>query len=52
MREKLLETSFAVSALVAIIGAAAVDANPVKGLIMFAAGCAYCFVFAAQNGGI
>ena len=52
MRNKLLEASFAISAMVAIIGAAAVDSNPVKGMIMFMAGCAYCFIFAAQNGGI
>lgn len=52
MREKLLNASFVVSAFVAMIGAAAVDANPVKGMVMFLAGCAYCFAFAYQNGGI
>ena len=52
MRNKLLEASFMVSAFVAIIGAAAVDASPVKGLVMFAVGVAYCAVFAWQNGGI
>lgn len=52
MRERILETSFIVSALVAIIGAASVDANPVKGLVMFVVGVAYCFAFAVQNGGI
>ena len=52
MREKILETSFVVSALVAVIGAAAVDANPVAGLIMFVAGVLYCTAFAYQNGGI
>lgn len=52
MREKLLNASFVLSAFVAMIGAAAVDANPVKGMVMFLAGCAYCFVFAVQNGGI
>ena len=52
MRNKLLEMSFAVSALVAVIGAAAVDSNPVIGMIMFLAGVAYCSIFAAQNGGI
>lgn len=52
MRNKLLELSFVVSALIAVIGAAAVDANPVKGLAMFVAGVAYCATFAYQNGGI
>lgn len=52
MRNKLLELSFAVSALVAVIGAAAVDADPVKGLVMFVCGAAYCVLFAYQNGGI
>lgn len=52
MREKLLEASFAVSALVAIIGAAAVDANPVAGMIMFMVGALYCAAFAYQNGGM
>ena len=52
MREKLLEMSFSVAALTAIIGAASVDANPVKGLIMFVVGVAYCAAFAYQNGGI
>lgn len=52
MREKLLELSFVVSAFVAIIGAAAVDANPVKGMVMFLCGVLYCFIFAVQNGGI
>ena len=52
MREKLLETSFAVSALVAVIGAAAVDASPVAGVIMFVVGALYCALFAYQNGGI
>lgn len=52
MRNRLLEMSFIGSALLAVIGAAAVDADPLKGLVMFAAGVGYCALFAYQNGGI
>lgn len=52
MRERILSASFCIAAMIAIIGAAAVDETPVAGLVMFAIGVAYCAVFAYQNGGV
>ena len=52
MRERILKASFAVSAFVTLLGASAVDTNPVAGMVMFLAGGLYCFIFAYQNGGI
>ena len=52
MRNRLLEMSFIGSALLAVIGAAAVDADPLKGLVMFVIGVGYCSLIAYQNGGI
>lgn len=51
-REGLIKGSFAASVILAMIGIAAVDSNPVQGLFLFITAGAWALLVAAQNGGL
>ena len=51
-REGMIKGSFAASVILAMIGIAAVDSNPVQGLFLFLTAGAWALLVAAQNGGL
>lgn len=51
-REGMIKGSFAASVILAMIGIAAVDSNPVQGLFLFVVAGAWALLVAAQNGGL
>ena len=51
-REGLIKGSFAASVILAMIGIAAVDSNPLQGLFLFITAGAWALLVAAQNGGL
>lgn len=51
-REGMIKGSFAASVILAMIGIAAVDSNPLQGLFLFITAGAWALLVAAQNGGL